>query len=94
VYNEAPNIPHLYGEIVRHIGDLPYQFEFVFVDDGSSDDSPVLLRKAAEKRRSMHYIQLSRNFGKEAAVSAGLHAAKGPSSSATSFKSGGRARKS
>lgn len=77
VYNEAPNVSHLYGELVKHVRRQPYRFEFVFVDDGSEDSSPSLLKKLAQKRRGVRFIQLSRNFGKEAAVSAGLHAARG-----------------
>lgn len=78
VYNEAPNIPILHHEIVKHVSNLPYNFEFIFVDDGSRDDSCVAVEKLVKKnRRSIKLIELSRNFGKEAAVSAGLHAAKG-----------------
>jgi dolichol-phosphate mannosyltransferase len=77
VYNEAPNIPVLHDEIVRHISGLPYAFEFVFVDDGSRDESAKVVQKLAKKRKRVRLIELSRNFGKEAAVSAGLHAAKG-----------------
>jgi dolichol-phosphate mannosyltransferase len=77
VYNEEPNIPVLHSEIVKHVSGLPYSFEFVFVDDGSRDGSAAAIQKLAKKRRSVRLIELSRNFGKEAAVSAGLHAAKG-----------------
>lgn len=77
IYNEAPNIPFLYDSIIKHIGELDYAIEFIFVDDGSSDDSPRILNKAAKNRKNIRFIELSRNFGKEAAVSAGLHAAKG-----------------
>lgn len=77
VYNEAPNIPVLYREITRHVSGLPYDFEFVFVDDGSKDESVHAVEKLARKKRRVRLIELSRNFGKEAAVSAGLHVAKG-----------------
>lgn len=78
VYNEAPNIPVLHDEIVKHVSGLPYDFEFVFVDDGSQDNSARVVQKLARKKhRRIRLIELSRNFGKEAAVSAGLHAAKG-----------------
>jgi polyisoprenyl-phosphate glycosyltransferase len=77
VYNEAPNIPLLHDEIVRHLSGLPYASEFVFVDDGSHDESAKVVQKLAKKRKRVRLIELSRNFGKEAAVSAGLHAAKG-----------------
>jgi glycosyltransferase involved in cell wall biosynthesis len=77
VYNEAPNIPLLYEEIVTHIGDLPYQFELVFVDDGSSDESVTAVRACAQNDPRVRLVRLARNFGKEAAVSAGLHKVKG-----------------
>lgn len=79
VYNEAPNIPLLHEEIVKHVSGLPYSFEFVFVDDGSRDNSAEAIHKLADKQQNeqLQLIELSRNFGKEAAVSAGLQAAKG-----------------
>jgi glycosyltransferase involved in cell wall biosynthesis len=77
VYNEAPNIPVLHKEIVKHVSGLPYDFEFVFVDDGSRDGSAQAVQRLVKKKRRIRLIELSRNFGKEAAVSAGLHAAKG-----------------
>lgn len=77
VYNEALNAPLLYHEVVKTIKKLPYKFEFIYVDDGSKDDSAAVLEKLAKKQKNVRLIQFSRNFGKEAAVSAGLHAAKG-----------------
>jgi glycosyltransferase involved in cell wall biosynthesis len=77
VYNEADNLPLLYREIAKHSDDLPYQFEMLFVDDGSRDDSAKVLRRVARKDRRVRLIRFSRNFGKEAAVTAGLHAARG-----------------
>lgn len=77
VYNEADNLPLLYQEISRHSSSLPYQFEMLFVDDGSRDDSAKVLRRVARKDHRVRLIRFSRNFGKEAAVTAGLHAARG-----------------
>ncbi len=77
VYNEAPNIPPLYSEIAKHTRRLPYRFELIFVDDGSTDDSPHILRTLARSHRGVRLIRLARNFGKEAAMTAGLHAARG-----------------
>lgn len=77
VYNEADNLPLLYKEIAEHSNRLPYQFEMLFVDDGSQDDSAKVLHKFARKDRRVRLIRFSRNFGKEAAVTAGLHAARG-----------------
>ncbi len=77
VYNEAPNIPVLHKEITKHVRGLPYNFEFVFVDDGSEDNSANAIEDLAHRKKHVRLIELSRNFGKEAAVTAGLHAAKG-----------------
>ena len=77
VYNEADNLPLLYEEIARHSRSLPYQFEMLFVDDGSQDDSAKVLHRFAKRDRRIRLIRFSRNFGKEAAVTAGLHAARG-----------------
>ena len=79
VFNEAPNIPLLHDEIIKHVSSLPYQFEFVFVDDGSHDNSAETIHHLVNQQQheQLRLIELSRNFGKEAAVSAGLHAAKG-----------------
>lgn len=77
IHNEAPNIPRLYQELDTHTRSLPYHFEFIFVDDGSSDNSYGMLEKFSRKDRRVHLIEFARNFGKEAAVSAGLQACHG-----------------
>lgn len=77
VYNEAPNIPLLFKELQKHIKKIPYRFEILFVDDGSSDDSASVIRQMPKAEMPFKLIQLARNFGKEAAVSAGFHKAKG-----------------
>jgi len=77
VYNEAANLPLLYKELLRHTQRLPYQFEVIFVDDGSRDNSARIIRGLADSDPDVRALELARNFGKEAAVSAGLHAAKG-----------------
>lgn len=77
IHNEAPNIPRLYQELDTHTRSLPYKFEFIFVDDGSSDESVKMLERVSHKDRRVRLIEFARNFGKEAAVSAGLHATHG-----------------
>ncbi len=77
VYNEAANLPLLYKELTRHTQRLPYRFEVILVDDGSSDESARIIRRLSDSDPDVSAIELARNFGKEAAVSAGLHAAKG-----------------
>jgi dolichol-phosphate mannosyltransferase len=77
VYNESPNIPVIYKALATHIEKLLYKFEIIFVDDGSRDDSAQQVTKLQKKDQCVRLVEFSRNFGKEAAVSAGLHAAKG-----------------
>jgi glycosyltransferase involved in cell wall biosynthesis len=56
---------------------IPAESELIFVDDGSTDGTAKILKDLAEKDNRVHYIILSRNFGKEAAMLAGLKKAKG-----------------
>lgn len=77
-YNEGANIDNLIVELKRVEGKLPsYDFEFLLVDDGSSDNTLELIKRAAQMERSVEYIGLSRNFGKEAAMLAGFRYATG-----------------
>ena len=75
-YNEAPCIDAFVHEICKSIPQ-GQKFEIVFVDDGSSDDTLMLIKQAASTHGFVHYISFSRNFGKEAALLAGLRKAKG-----------------
>ena len=77
VHNEAPNIRPFYAELTRALEALEENFELIFVDDGSTDTSFTLLERLARDDRRLRLVELARNFGKEAAVSAGLHAARG-----------------
>lgn len=77
VYNEAENLPVLYEELEKHTKQLTYDVEILFVDDGSKDNSAQVLCRLADQHDIVRVVQLARNFGKEAAVSAGLAEAKG-----------------
>lgn len=77
IYNEAPNVAPLYETVKSIIKKLPQKFELIFVDDGSSDDSVKKLRQIAKRDKRAKIIELARNFGKEIAVTAGIHTAKG-----------------
>ena len=81
-YNEEATIPLFYQEMMKEISSLKETgllrgHEFVFIDDGSADSTAVLLRELASQDNNVHYIILSRNFGKEAAVLAGFNKASG-----------------
>lgn len=77
-YNEQETIPIFYKETLLVIEKLKeLQFEFLFVDDGSSDQTLKKIKELQERDNRVHYISFSRNFGKEAALFAGLENAKG-----------------
>jgi polyisoprenyl-phosphate glycosyltransferase len=77
IYNEAPNVEPLHKRVTAVIKKLPLQFELIFVDDGSRDGSIKKLRQLARRDKRVRVVELARNFGKEIAVTAGLHAARG-----------------
>ncbi|PPA70961.1 glycosyltransferase family 2 protein [Jeotgalibacillus proteolyticus] len=76
-YNEAENVPLVHKELKKTFEDLSYQFEIVFVDDGSSDNTLTVLQDMASKCDKVNYVSFTRNFGKEAALIAGLEHVKG-----------------
>lgn len=77
IYNESENIKPLHKAVTDQLRKLKYNYELLFVDDGSQDDS--LKRLAALAKRDPHtrILEFARNFGKESAVTAGLHSASG-----------------
>ncbi len=79
VYNEEKNISLVYKAIVTSWQNLKnrYLYEIIFVDDGSTDGSILEIKKLLAKEKNVSLIEFSRNFGKEAATSAGLREAKG-----------------
>lgn len=77
-YNEEPTLPILYPELNKVAAEMSdYAFEYVFVNDGSKDKTHVVLKELAAKDERVKYISFSRNFGKEAALLAGLKNTKG-----------------
>ena len=77
-YNEEESIPLFYKEIKKQEEKMKHvSFELWFVDDGSKDKSLELMKELHEKDKEVHYLSFSRNFGKEAAIYAGLEAATG-----------------
>jgi dolichol-phosphate mannosyltransferase len=75
VYNEEATIEEFYSRVCSALNGL--QFELVLVDDGSTDQSEAELRKLASNDPRVHLIQLSRNFGHQTALTAGLDHARG-----------------
>lgn len=77
-YNEEGNIEQLYNATIDVLQQLEVRdYEFIIVDDGSTDETLRVAKKLMEDDKSVHYISFSRNFGKEAAMLAGIEKAKG-----------------
>ena len=71
-YNEEESLYLFYDEIIRYMNNPKYLFELLFINDGSKDNTLEILRELSSKDERVGYISLSRNFGKEAAMHAGL----------------------
>lgn len=77
-YNEAEALPFFFGELEKVIAKMSdYDFEAIYVDDGSADETLNVVRARAKVDPVTRYVSFSRNFGKEAGMLAGLRAAKG-----------------
>lgn len=77
-YNEEETIDKLYKEIIKVTKKIKeVNFELLFIDDGSKDKTLKIVKKLSEKDNKVRYVSFSRNFGKEAAMYAGLKESKG-----------------
>jgi dolichol-phosphate mannosyltransferase len=76
-YNESPMIPYLRVELTEFVSTLPCNVELIVVNDGSSDNSLDQLMAWAELDGRVRVVQLSRNFGQDVAITAGLDFARG-----------------
>ena len=77
VFNEQDNIPAVYSRIIENLKEFDLIAEFLFVNDGSTDQSYQVLKDLAANDPQVKYINLSRNFGHQAALTAGLDFATG-----------------
>jgi dolichol-phosphate mannosyltransferase len=76
VYREANNLERLHKRLDEVTGELTgYAWEYLFVNDGSPDNSLEILRRLVERDPKVRVLDLSRNFGKEIALTAGVHCA-------------------
>ncbi|MEF3694161.1 MAG: glycosyltransferase family 2 protein, partial [Candidatus Cloacimonadota bacterium] len=73
--NEAESLKQLTAEILANVS--PHSYEIIFIDDGSRDSSPEIMRALAETDPCIKIIQFRRNFGKAAALQQGFLAAEG-----------------
>ena len=78
-YNEEKAIPLFYEELLKNLKGFSktVEFEILFINDGSKDDTLKIVKDLAKKDSKVKYISFSRNFGKEAAIFAGLENATG-----------------
>ncbi|MBO0461098.1 glycosyltransferase family 2 protein [Enterococcus sp. DIV1298c] len=74
-FNEEKTVPLFFDEVEKFRGD--YEFEYLFIDDGSSDGTLAAIKELANAHESVRFVAFSRNFGKEAALYAGLQASTG-----------------
>ena len=77
VYNEAAGLAAFHQLLRQTIDGLPYPFRVYYINDGSTDDTPAILAQLARQDGRVSIIELSRNFGHQAALSAGLDQAQG-----------------
>ena len=75
--NEEENVDHLYKRLTDSSSSWKEDYEVIFVDDGSYDDTLLFLQELCKKDIHIKIIKLSRNFGHQAAISAGIKHSKG-----------------
>jgi polyisoprenyl-phosphate glycosyltransferase len=71
-YNEGENLLVFYDAVKKVMADLPYDFEFCFVNDGSQDNTLAIIRSLAQQDPTVKYLSFSRNFGQQIALKAGI----------------------
>lgn len=76
-YNEEESVRLFYKEMSSVAEQMDYEFEYIFINDGSSDNTLEILMELGKKDARVKYISFSRNFGKEAAIYAGFSKASG-----------------
>ena len=77
-YNEEESLPFLYERVSNIMNEMKnYEFELLFVNDGSKDNTLKEIKDLRAKDERVSYVDFSRNFGKETAMIAGLDYAKG-----------------
>lgn len=77
-YNEEESLPFLYERLTKLMDSIKnYEFEVLFINDGSKDKTLEIIKELRQKDARFCYVNLSRNFGKEVAMMAGLDYAKG-----------------
>jgi dolichol-phosphate mannosyltransferase len=75
-YNEATNLDVLIQALNETIVNINYNFKFIFVDDGSNDETVAVLKEKSKEHQHIFYLELSRNFGHQNALKAGIDLVK------------------
>jgi len=76
-FNEATNIPLLAARLEKALAGNGVRWDLVIVDDGSTDETPTVLRELCAKQPNTGFVRLSRNFGQQMAILAGMDVATG-----------------
>ncbi len=76
-YNEESVIQSFYDSTKEILKELPVLIEFIFINDGSKDNTLSIIKSIHSSDKNVHYVSFSRNFGKEAAIFAGLRESSG-----------------
>lgn len=79
VFNEQENIPEAYRRLTEVFKDITYDYEFIFVNDGSTDGSLGEIKLLSEQDIKVKYLDFSRNFGHQIAITAGMDFSSGDS---------------
>lgn len=77
VYNEAVGLFIFHQSLIKSLNKLAVTYEIIYCDDGSLDGSAAVVRKISVKDKTVRLLALNRNFGKEIAITAGIHEARG-----------------
>lgn len=77
LYNESESLEMLYDKILEAVSPLGHEYEIIFVDDGSADDSYRVLKQLHAEKGNVKALRFRRNFGKAAALMAGFAEAQG-----------------
>lgn len=75
IFNETESVAAFHQQLSLVLADLPYHFRFTYVNDGSNDQTQTILEQLQQQHSHIRIIELSRNFGHQAALSAGLDSA-------------------
>ncbi|MFW6134517.1 MAG: glycosyltransferase family 2 protein [Elusimicrobiota bacterium] len=77
VFNEEENLDPLYNRLKKTLQSTTYEYEIIFIDDGSADESWDLLKKFSDEDKKVRLIKFTRNYGQTAALQSGFNNSKG-----------------